>query len=60
MIMPVISDMTEQEFIYAWVLAAKSGSGIAVAWQQGTIEFQVSEAKRVYQALSETQNPKGQ
>lgn len=49
--------MTEQEFIYAWVLAAKTGAGIATAWQQSTIEFQVREAKRVYQVLSETQNP---
>lgn len=44
--------MSEEEFVYAWLLAAKSGVG-TTPWQPSTIELQVREAKRVYQYIQE-------
>ena len=37
--------MSEEEFVYAWLLAAKSGVG-TTPWQPSTIELQVREAKQ--------------
>jgi len=45
--------MTEEDFVYSWLLAAKSGAGIAVGWQASTMEYQVREAKRVYQYVQQ-------
>ena len=45
--------MSEEDFVYAWLLAAKSGVGTAVAWQASTMEHQVREAKRVYQYVQQ-------
>jgi hypothetical protein len=44
--------MTEQEFIFAWILAAKSASGIATPWRDSTIEFQIKEAKEIYKQIT--------
>lgn len=45
--------MTEEDFIYAWLLAAKSGSGISVAWKDSTIEAQLREARVIYQHIQQ-------
>lgn len=45
--------MTEEDFIYAWLLAAKSGAGMAVAWKDDQTEYQLREAKRVYQYIQQ-------
>jgi hypothetical protein len=43
--------VNETDFIFAWLLAAKSGSGIAVAWKTSTIEANIKEARAAYQAV---------
>lgn len=45
--------MSEEDFIYAWLLAAKSGAGLADEWHQHNLEYQVREAKRVYQYIQQ-------
>ena len=45
--------MTEKDFVIAWMLAAKNGSGIATAWKEPTMEFQLQEAKKVYRFLEQ-------
>ena len=45
--------MTEEDFICAWLLAAKSGVGMAVAWKDDQTEYQLREAKRVYQYIQQ-------
>ena len=47
--------MSEEDFVYAWLLAAKSGVGTAVAWQASTMEHQLREAKCVYQYVQQEQ-----
>lgn len=45
--------MTEKDFVFAWLLAAKAGSGISVAWKDSTIELQLREAKQIYQLIEQ-------
>lgn len=46
--------MSETDFVFAWLLAAKAGSGIAVAWQASTVEAQLREAKEIYKQIKES------
>ena len=44
--------MSETDFIFAWLLAAKAGAGTAVAWKTSTVEAQIKEARAIYQAIN--------
>ena len=46
-------EMSEEDFVYAWLLASKSGVGTAVGWHKDLMEHQVREAKRVYQYIQQ-------
>ena len=46
--------MSETDFVFAWLLAAKSGSGIAVGWKASTIEAQLREAREVYNRIKQS------
>lgn len=48
--------MSETDFVFAWLLAAKAGSGIAVAWQASTVEAQLREAKEIYKQVTKESN----
>lgn len=48
--------MSETDFVFAWLLAAKAGSGIAVAWKPSTIELQLREAKEIYNRIKQTES----
>lgn len=48
--------MTEKDFVFAWLLAAKSGSGIAVAWKDSTIAAQLQEAQNIYKLIKQECN----
>ena len=48
--------MSEQDFVMAWLLAGKSGSGIGVPWRDSTIDMQLREAREVYKQIMETVN----
>ena len=45
--------MSEEDFVIAWLLAAKSGAGTAVVWNQDLLEHQVRQAKSVYQYIQQ-------
>ena len=46
--------MSETDFVFAWLFAAKAGSGIAVAWQASTVEAQLREAKEIFKQIKES------
>ena len=48
--------MTEEDFVFAWLLAAKSGAGLAVAWRQSTVDAQLQEARSIYKQIKQECN----
>ena len=48
--------MSEEDFVFAWLLAAKSGAGLAVSWQQSTKDAQIKEARSIYKQIKESCN----
>lgn len=46
--------MSESDFVFAWLLAAKAGSGIAVLWHDDLIKLQLREAKEIYKQIKES------
>ena len=45
--------MSEEDFVYAWLLAAKSGVGTAVVWHKDLMELQLREARSMYQCVQQ-------
>lgn len=46
--------MTEEDFIFAWVLVARAGS--SVVWTQAKTHHVIENAKRAYKQIKESAN----